>query len=683
MEDLFTLLSSTYTNSHTEKARKSLLSVIMHDSITQYMKKCEKFKDEYNVNDFFNYQKACDALRQHETSNKIYKYMVERQSKSLSLSTNVQETPLKPHNPYRNLTFVDFLLHFSTSLPLWTNICSRSNNGMGFNACNLQTEYFSNVQNSISNNNNEPSNSLRIEEFLVTHRNLLLTLSQESRDIINLNRKSLLGRSKKNTNEAATQCFLNFKENWKNKGEKNEKFDDINETTMNCDNEKSDDIINETTICNEIMSVDIDMGCNHEKHDDILEEINETTMSNRISSFDINMDCNNAELIVTKDSSMQIVKTELSITYEHNYSKSLTEIVNNSIENHFALDVSQISEININHSTPTNSFTESTELLRPEVIKQPPKKISNSKPSKYINPCPRINIIHNRPVKKGSFKDPIIKNGNIKTKTEKVNVEKNSNKYVVRSTCLFDCGAEVMNQAMKNYPDFYTFVTNSTKDDVVDSSFLKMILEYVNDGILSDLYKKRLKFLLRNGNLVKDAIHCNQNIVPFFKKIMANNESFVMKKKCTHCEFEESTHHYTTSLHINDQCNDNAIEIQELLKQKHSDGQELCKECKHRVNRTYEWKNYIAIYPKNKSDKIKIKNLQTMMCIQDKYFFLAGVMGYTPPAVQNSQNHYIAYRKFINDEWQIRDDKLNKILGVGKSTSARIGLLFYVRNTFS
>lgn len=358
-----------------------------------------------------------------------------------------------------------------------------------------------------------------------------------------------------------------------------------------------------------------------------------------------------------------------------NDSKDLNNLIDNS-------RVSHNNTSNSSFITDEHNYSENINLLNacsdsPTISHSTPKIINedsqakNKKLSKYIDPCPYINDIYNKPPTKYS-KMPTLINGN-KFPPYKYSTKK----YKLESTSLFDSQVEIFLHAIRNYSSFYKFV-KSFEDT---NHFLNLVYEFSQNSDMQKFYKTRFQYLYNHGVFDGDRIFFNHDFHFCFTNILNEETSLQIKTFCTDCVKEDVSLHCAISIPIDNISNKNYNDQsfhEAILKQYPCS--ENCKYCKNESVRlaSFNINCFLAITPKLENNVIEIKEIQKHINFCDKNFFLAGIIQYIPSEVSNGQNHYVTYNRFCNDSWHIKDNKTKKSVKVLKNKKLKIALVLYI-----
>lgn len=145
---------------------------------------------------------------------------------------------------------------------------------------------------------------------------------------------------------------------------------------------------------------------------------------------------------------------------------------------------------------------------------------------------------------------------------------------------------------------------------------------------------------------------------------------------CNKCNSDISYDRYVFDLDIDD---NNVFNIkEELLKNMFL--KDFCKQCHSTLDKTFEFQDYLALKPILENTVITLSKISETVELNQKTFFLAGVIAFTPPSLKNSPKHYIAYCRSVNGFWQQRDNLKNKTVSVNKNTQLKVALILFVHN---
>ncbi|KAJ8666119.1 hypothetical protein QAD02_007781 [Eretmocerus hayati] len=234
--------------------------------------------------------------------------------------------------------------------------------------------------------------------------------------------------------------------------------------------------------------------------------------------------------------------------------------------------------------------------------------------NKYITPCPNLEIIYNMPNKKGEFKTTLFRNGNQLCPKKVVPTQP---LYEIASTCLIDSLAELLAHGMMLYSSFYYYCSDAVKHEA--GQVIQMMYDYATKGNIPQFYKNRALYMFARGEECKDILEYDKPMSASLEEALVTTPSLMVLQVCS---------------------------------------------------------PYLAIIPTN-SENIDFQKPQSEPTFDNNHYFLVGVVGFTKPAVEISQNHYLAY---ANGGWLKKDNLHDRVTRVPKTFTSKFALILYVYN---
>ncbi|KAJ8666242.1 hypothetical protein QAD02_007904 [Eretmocerus hayati] len=368
---------------------------------------------------------------------------------------------------------------------------------------------------------------------------------------------------------------------------------------------------------------------------------------------------NNSELVETLNMEMGNSTHDLelsAISLDHSYSK-----ISNNVGVSTAEKIDQPSRRDLKHSTPE-------EKCGPN--KKKPK-------NKYITPCPNLEIIYNMPKKKGKFKTTLLRNGNKLCPKKIVPTEP---LYKIASTCLIDSLAELLAHGIMLYSSFHYYCSDAVKHEA--GQVIQMMYDYATKGNIPQFYKNRALYMFAKGEKCKDILKYDKPISAFLEEALVTTPSLMLLQVCNPCggpSKKENPLYYLSVMIDSSNLQRIDIGINESISNLVQNNHSFCDNCLNSKSVSVKIGPYLAIIPTN-SENIDFQKLQSELTFDNNHYFLVGVVGFTKPAVEISQNHYIAYVKSIHGGWLKKDNLHDRVTRVPKTCTSKLALILYVYN---
>ena len=260
-------------------------------------------------------------------------------------------------------------------------------------------------------------------------------------------------------------------------------------------------------------------------------------------------------------------------------------------------------------------------------------------------------------------------------------------------TCALDSLVSVISNAINNCELFKTLVQSFVRESKASSgTLLKLSLLYASEGPSATVYGERILLLCNNSFNKKrvEEFDCTTNAARLFEKLLENEVCSVTEtEKCLICGKVETNLKQTVSVRTK-QILDNGIEsLEDEINYALRDTSVDCKDCKIEgikfkkqkigpylcVDIEYVYlQQMLNAYKYPTDTKCNLKDIPQVLTLQDKTYVLFG-------AIEGTREHYIAYCRKSNNEWEKHDDiapsrKLEK-LNSDNLPSIKLSLIFY------
>jgi len=310
------------------------------------------------------------------------------------------------------------------------------------------------------------------------------------------------------------------------------------------------------------------------------------------------------------------------------------------------------------------------------------------KRGKFLQPCPDITIIHQKPT--ANRTSGIIQNGN------KLAPVKIFNKKVsFRNTCAFDSIIEILASSYCNFQKFKTFVDVATKSN--ENSILKIVLNYARAGVSKSLYRQRANLLyayIHRNQDDSNEISCVINVCRLFEEMMENYPSLIEKIYCNKCEYNTEKIRQTISVQTQPILKQGIQCLQDCIQKVVQDQIIYCKHCQEKCAISKKiFSSYVCIdieyvyqsmlqraYKFSGNITSNIRDIPIYLLINNVRYVLSGVVQFIEPEIQEGLGHYIAYCRSLNNNWEKRDDMHKKTEYMGQNKlNMKIAFIFYVQ----
>lgn len=300
---------------------------------------------------------------------------------------------------------------------------------------------------------------------------------------------------------------------------------------------------------------------------------------------------------------------------------------------------------------------------------------------KYLNPCPDIEIIHNRPTKKRSTN--ILQNG-----ITVAPVWINKKLIQIKNTCPFDSLAEILSSAYAENAFYRTAI-----DSIIEHCpTTKIVKQYAKNGPTADVYKERALLLSTIFETKNSSLLCEGNITNLIHNLLQSLPSATQTASCK-CGLENK-YFVTIELDMNDamSCNIN-LGLQKYIANFFSTKKTTCKICSDikilerspDIHLIFDFefalnKNFHKQFTKNARETISLAELPTKIFVLKKTYILSGAIEHIQ-TIRSELGHYVAHCRRVNDTWEIRDDMTKdlKISLCSKKKERKICIVFYTK----
>lgn len=245
--------------------------------------------------------------------------------------------------------------------------------------------------------------------------------------------------------------------------------------------------------------------------------------------------------------------------------------------------------------------------------------------------------------------------------------------YNFSNTSIFDSFVELLVYTANNFITFKEELFNLQKRDSADL-FKETVCSYIQKRNLTSFYQSRLTILLKYRNLQGSTIYCNGNLKEFIEIFMDGYHSFTQIIKCDTCNLNIFNNFMCCS---GLEC---VSQISEFLETNFNSLTKTCEQCLNNAFIQWDFKQHFIICTENNKNSIKLNEIKEQICIKEKFFYLSGIISYTPIKSIYSEEHYIAYCRSLAGHWKKFDSLEKNVTNASKNTQVLIAALIYVHN---
>lgn len=309
-----------------------------------------------------------------------------------------------------------------------------------------------------------------------------------------------------------------------------------------------------------------------------------------------------------------------------------------------------------------------------------------SKRGKYLQACPNVTLMHNRPLRKR--KDIIIQNGNLlaSVKIEKIKVQ-------VMNTCSFDSIIELITNGYSDYIEYQRQV----RIEFSDFEFFDLVIDYATNNITSKWYIKRALCLFKTlDKPLASILDCSYNISSLISKLLHDIPSTTNKFTCKKCKTNSTIIKSVLQIDSKPILTEGLkTGLEKSLNKYFSTKKKVyCNSCKSYGYEFSEPGPHLLIDTEHPFismlqidsviiSEIPLSEIPHFIMIKNIKYVLIGVIHFIPPEIRNGVGHYVAFCKTVTGSWKQCDDAKYKAdlipNGSLSSTLVRPAIIGYVK----
>lgn len=324
---------------------------------------------------------------------------------------------------------------------------------------------------------------------------------------------------------------------------------------------------------------------------------------------------------------------------------------------------------NLNNKTGQNKGIEKVQCDSSE-----PAKPHIPKRGKFLQPCPDVELIHNRPLRR--IRDNNIQNGGT-VKIDKVKVH-------MTYTCPCDSSVELMATACSDSEAYKSAVETDHKNLV----FCRLISDYTSNGLTNNWYEKRAVFLSTLLDKQGSTIDCACNISTFLEKALIEFPSAIDEGYCPICQSKirrrvpispiTSKPILSKGLRIGlqdsiDDCFLNPILHCDACSKRamvvtRTPGKHLFVDTEHaflsQLSRSLG-------FPKARSN-VALSEIPCTVLVNGVTYNLVGIIHPIPSTIAGGLGHYVAFCRRLTGSWEERDSLKRKAVYIPQTSLSTV-----------